>query len=79
MSNQLQLTNVSYYIVYCLEFFGGEGAVILLQLFKIVGHTVAQLVEALHYKFGRLRVQFPVVSLEFFFDRILPATLWPWG
>jgi len=28
---------------------------------------------------GRLRVRFPVVSLEFFIDIILPATLWPWG
>jgi len=28
---------------------------------------------------GRLRVQFPMVSLEFFIDIILPAKLWPWG
>jgi hypothetical protein len=26
-----------------------------------------------------LQVQFPMVSLEFFIDIILPATLWPWG
>jgi hypothetical protein len=28
---------------------------------------------------GRLRVPFPLVSLEFFIDIILPAALWPWG
>jgi len=28
---------------------------------------------------GRTRVQFPMVSLEFFIDIILSAALWPWG
>jgi hypothetical protein len=28
---------------------------------------------------GRSRVRFPMVSLEFFIDIILPAVLWPWG
>ena len=27
---------------------------------------------------GRARVQFAMVSLEFFVDIVLPAVLWPW-
>jgi len=28
---------------------------------------------------GRLRFRFPMVSLEYFIDILLPAALWPWG
>jgi hypothetical protein len=34
--------------------------------YHLVGHTVAQLVDALRYKLLRSRVRFPMVSLEFF-------------
>jgi len=37
-------------------------------------HPGAQFVEALPYK---PRVRFPMVSLDFFIDIILPAALWP--
>jgi len=40
---------------------------------------VAQFVETLRYKPERSRVQFQMVSFEFFIDIILPAALWPWG
>ena len=39
-------------------------------------HTVAQLVEALRYKPKDRGFEFPIVSLEFFFDIILPAALY---
>ena len=44
-----------------------------------MGYAVAQLVEALLLQAGRSRVRFPIVSLEFIIDTILPASLWPRG
>jgi len=44
-------------------------------LYGLLGHAVAQLVEALRYKpEGR-----GVNSMEFFVTVILPAAQWPWG
>jgi hypothetical protein len=43
------------------------------RIFKRLGHAVAQLIEALSYK-----PEFPMLSLEFFIDIILPAALRPW-
>ena len=43
------------------------------------GHAGAQLVEVLRDKAERSRLRFPIVSLEFFIDVILPIALWPWG
>ena len=38
---------------------------------------MAQLVFGTALKPGRSRVRFPMVSLEFFIDVILPVTVWP--
>ena len=47
--------------------------------FKSLGHAVVQLVGVLHSKPEVSRISFPMDSLGFFTDLILPATLWPLG
>jgi len=44
-----------------------------------MGHAVALLVEPLYYELEGRGVQFPMVSVEYFIDIILPVALWPWG
>ena len=42
-------------------------------------HAVAQMVEELRYNPEGRGFDSRMVSLEFFFDIILPVAQWPWG
>ena len=50
-----------------------------MKLFKIWGHAVAQLVDALCYKLGGLVFDFRWCHWNTVIDIILPATVWPLG
>jgi len=54
-----------------IQLFGGGGVCLCF------GHAVAQFVQAVRYKPESSGVRFPMVSLEFFIDIILPAAQWP--
>ena len=56
--------SVNYFFLHYIVLVGARGSA--------VGWGTAQ-------QAGRSRVRFPMVSLVFFIDIILPATLWSWG
>jgi hypothetical protein len=48
-------------------------------VFECVGAHGSAVGQGTTLQVGRSLVRFPMVSLEFFIDIILPAALWPWG
>jgi hypothetical protein len=64
-----QNTSVTY-MLQGIRYFGG--------FCLCLGHAVEQFVQAVRYKPESRGVRFPMVSLEFFIDIILPAAQWLW-
>jgi len=58
----------------CHVVLGGTAFFLLHLVFKLLSIIRGTALQA-----GRSRVRFPMVSLEFFIDIIIPVTLWPWG
>jgi len=47
--------------------------------FDFISREITQNLRVEALQAGRLRVRFPMLSMEFFIDIILPAALWPRG
>jgi hypothetical protein len=62
----VRLLLLLHYIVFVLS------VLFLFYVFVLVGWGTA-------LQTGTSRVRFPMVSLEFFIDIIVPVALWPWG
>jgi hypothetical protein len=58
---------------------GANNASYLNRTMKLFGHAASGTVgSGTALQTGSSRVRFPMVSLEFFMNIILPAALWPW-
>jgi uncharacterized membrane protein len=76
MSRVLRIVHIIYTAIKISKKWG---IVLISTKMKCSGSRGAAVIEAPRYKTGRSRDRFPVVSLEFFIDIILPVTLWPSG
>jgi len=57
-----------------------EGFILIYSSVQLqLGNHTDQSFESLRYKLEGRGFQFPIVSLEFFIDILLPATPWPCG
>ena len=69
----LALEFVILYCVICL------GKIMCFFQVIVIDCTTKNMTSTYNLQAGRSSVRFPIVSLEFFIDIILPAALWPWG